>query len=324
MRSLIPSFPGPRRLVAALTVAALALTGCGGSDDEAAAEPSAPAKPASRVIEATNGSITIPGDPRRIVGISYATGALLDVGVVPVGTTKIEEPLELTADQAATGAKITEIGAGDQINLEKVAGVTPDLIIVEGADFNWPIDKLSQIAPTLYFEVSAPSDLVSSAEKIAKAVGRDAELKKLKDAYDQRVTEIKGEYADALAGNKFTVVSTYGGGNYYLGTRTSWIGQVVDDLGGSFTKASSSTATHETEESLENLVKLEDADVILIGRSGGAFTPEVEAMLGSGSFKLLKAAKNKQVHGVDFSYADRYTTMTAVLGQIETILQGLS
>jgi len=320
MKSPAVSFRGPRLLVAALTAASLALAGCGGSEKEPA---ESEAKPATRVVEATNGSITIPAEPKSIVGISYATGALLDVGVVPVGTTKIEEPLELTEAQKETGAKITEIGAGDQINLEKVAEVRPDLIIVEGADFGWPIDKLSQIAPTLYFEVSAPSDLVSSAEKIARAVGKDAEFKKLKDAYEARVAEVKGKYADALAKNRFTMVSTYGGGNYYLGTRTSWIGQVVDDLGGAFTEASSNDETHETEESLENLSKLDDADVILIGNSGGKFTPETEEMINSSSFKLLKAAKNKQVHGIDFSYADRYTTMTEVLNQIEKILQGL-
>lgn len=320
MKSPAMSFRGPRLLVAALTAASLALAGCGGSEKEPTGSG---AEPATRVVEATNGSITIPAEPKSIVGISYATGALLDVGVVPVGTTKIEEPLELTEEQKEIGAKIPEIGAGDQINLEKVAEVRPDLIIVEGADFGWPIDKLSQIAPTLYFEVSAPSDLVASAEKIAQAVGRDAELKKLKDAYEARVAEVKGKYADALAKNRFTMVSTYGGGNYYLGTRTSWIGQVVDDLGGAFTEASANDETHETEESLENLSKLDDADVILIGNSGGKFTPETEEMINSSSFKLLKAAKNKQVHGLDFSYADRYTTMTAVLDQIEEILQGL-
>ncbi|MDX6740070.1 ABC transporter substrate-binding protein [Actinocorallia sp. A-T 12471] len=320
MRSPVPPFRRPRLLVAALTVAALSLTGCGGSDEPDAA-PSSQA-PTTRVVEATNGSITIPADPQKIVGINYATGALLDVGVVPVGTTKIEEPLELTPEQQAAGAGITEIGAGDQINLEKVASVQPDLIIVEGADFGWPIDKLSAIAPTLYFEVKAPSDLVASAEKIAEAVGKGDQLKGLKDAYDAKITEIKGKYPEQLK-KKFTVVSTYGGGNYYLGTRTSWIGQVVDDLGGAFSQASSSTETHETEESLENLSKLNDADVILIGRSGGEFTPETTEMLNSSSFKLLPAAKSSQVHGIDFSYADRYTTMTAVLGQIEKILQGL-
>lgn len=319
MRPLTPSVRVPRLLAVTMTALALTLTACGGSDKAAPSD-----EPTSQVVEATNGKVTVPAEPKRVVGISYATGALLDVGVVPVGTTKIEEPLELTPQQQPIGAKITEIGAGDQINLEKVAGVRPDLIIVEGADFNWPIEKLSKIAPTLYFEVAAPSDLVASAEKIAKAVGKDAEFKKLKDAYEARVAEVKGKHTKTLADNKFTMVATYGGGNYYLATRTSWIGQVVDDLGGQFTEASADSKTHETEESLENLSKLKDADVILIGNSGGKFSAETETMLKSGSFKLLKAAKDEQVHGIDFSYADRYTTMTAVLDQIEKILQGLS
>ncbi|WP_051713320.1 ABC transporter substrate-binding protein [Spirillospora albida] len=308
-----------RLLIAAVAAGALALTGCGSSDDSSG-DSASPAT--SRVVEATNGKVTVPANPKRVVGINYATGALLDVGITPVGTTKIEEPLELTPEQRAVGAEIPEVGAGDQVNLEKVASLKPDLIIVEGADFDWPIDKLTAIAPTLYFEVTKPSELVGSAEKIAQAVGKDAELKKLKDAYAARLAEVKGKYPEALE-KKFTTVSTYGEGKFYIGTRTSWIGQVLNGLGAGFAKESDKTDTHENEYSQEKISVLGDADVVLIGNSGGKFTEQTEEMLATGQWKLLKAAKAEQVHGVDFSYADRYTTLTAVLTQVEKILQGL-
>ncbi|TDD77938.1 ABC transporter substrate-binding protein [Actinomadura rubrisoli] len=313
---------GSRLLVAALAVSAFTLVGCGDSDDPEAAGP-APAAATSRTVRAANGTVTVPANPKRVVGISYATGALLDVGVVPVGTTKIEEPLELTPQQAATGAKIPEIGAGDQVNLEKVAALRPDLIVVEGADFGWPIDKLKAIAPTLYFKVAKPSELVRNAEQIAQAVGKEDKLKELKAAYAARLAEVKGKYAKALT-KKFTIVSTYGQGKYFIDTRTSWIGQVLDGLGAGFAKESAKTDTHQNEYSQERISLLGDADVVLIGRSGGKFTPEVDQLLRTGSWKLLKAAKSGQVHGIDYSYADRYTTLTQVLGQIETVLRGLS
>ncbi|MBW8480959.1 ABC transporter substrate-binding protein [Actinomadura parmotrematis] len=314
-----PLFGRSRLLVAALAVGALSLTGCGDdAKDAAAPAPSA----TSRTVQATNGSVTVPANPKKVVGINYATGALLDVGVVPVGTTKIEEPLDLVPAQQAQGAKIPEIGAGDQINLEKVAALQPDLIIVEGADFGWPIDKLTKIAPTLYFEVTKPSELVGSAEKIAAAVGREAKTKELKAAYEKRLAEVKGKYATALQ-KKFTIVSTYGEGKFYIDTRTSWMGQVLNGLGAGFAKESDKTDTHENEYSQEKLSVLSDADVVLIGNSGGKFTPEVDKMLATPQWKLLKAARTGQVHGIDYSYADRYSTMSAVLDQIEKILQGL-
>ncbi|MEO5876787.1 MAG: ABC transporter substrate-binding protein, partial [Streptosporangiaceae bacterium] len=56
-----------RLLVAAVAVGALALTGCGGSDEPTAGAPSA-AAPTTRTVQATNGSITVPANPQRVVG----------------------------------------------------------------------------------------------------------------------------------------------------------------------------------------------------------------------------------------------------------------
>ncbi|RKS76999.1 iron complex transport system substrate-binding protein [Actinomadura pelletieri DSM 43383] len=311
----------PLVAVVAALVAALTLAGCGDSDDAGSDGKGASAE--KRTVQATNGSVTVPANPKRIVAISYAAGALLDVGVVPIGTTKVEEPLELTPEQTAQISKSTEIGAGDQINLEKVAELRPDLIIVEGADFGWPIDKLGKIAPTLYFEVAKPSELVGAAEKIAQAVGKEAELKRLKDAYTAKIDQVKGAYAGPLKDNRFALVSTYGDGKFYIGTRTSWMGQVLHSLGAGFAKESDRTDTHENEYSQEKISSLADADVVLIGNSGGKLSPATEEMLATSQWKLLKAAKKNQVHGVNFSFADRYTTLTAVLSQIETLLKGL-
>ncbi|GAA4232127.1 ABC transporter substrate-binding protein [Actinomadura meridiana] len=305
--------------VAAAVAAALTLAGCGGSGSAHTGSASS----GKRTVQATNGSVTVPAHPKRIVAISYVAGALLDVGVVPVGTTKVEEPLELTPEQTARIAASTQIGAGDQVNLEKVAELRPDLIIVEGADFGWPIDKLGRIAPTLYYEVAKPSELVESAEKIALAVGRDAELKRLKDAYAARLAQVKSAYSAQLTNTKFSLVSTYGDGKFYIDTRTSWMGQVLNALGAGFAKESDRTDTHENEYSQEKISVLADADVVLIGNSGGKLSPPTEEMLATAQWKLLKAAKDRQVHGVNFSYADRYTSLTAVLGQIETILKEL-
>lgn len=316
-----PRFPRARLLAAAVATGVLALTGCGSSDSGDDASPKAD-QPTTRTVQATNGSVSIPVQPKRIVAISYAAGALLDVGVTPIGTTKIEAPLELVPEQAEAGKKIAEIGAGDQVNLEKVAGLSPDLIIVEGADFGWPIDKLKGIAPTLYFEVAKPDDLLASAEKIADAVGKKAEFAKLKAAYDTRLAAVKTANPEALK-KKFAIVNTYGDGKFLVATRTSWIGQVLNGLDAGFAKESDKTDTHENEYSQENISKLADADAILVARSGGAFSPEVKALTNESSWKLLKAAKTGQVHAIDFANADRVTTLTAVLTQIEKVLQGL-
>lgn len=222
-----------RRLAAVASAAALlTLTACGSDGDKAAGDGAKSSPSAPKVIEATNGKITVPADVKRIVTVSYATGALLDLGVQPVGTSTLDEnnPVELLPAQKDAAAKIEPIGSGIEINIEKVASLKPDLIIVEGATaFDWGVKKLEGIAPTLYFGVDKPVDLLTAQEKIATAVGRDAEFKKLKGDYEAKAAKIKADYAGKLNTVKWSFASSYGGGEFLVDTSSSWVGRVLKD-----------------------------------------------------------------------------------------------
>ncbi|WP_406209731.1 ABC transporter substrate-binding protein [Kitasatospora sp. NBC_01560] len=316
--------------VAATTALTLAACGSNGDSKDASAGASAAAGSAAGpvVVEATNGKITVPAGVKCIVSISYATGALLDLGVQPVGTSTIDDnnPMELLPSQTEAAKKIEPIGSGIEINIEKVASLKPDLIVVEGATaFDWGVKKLEGVAPTLYFGVDTPVDLLNAQEKIATAVGKEAEFKKLKSDYDAKAAKIKTDYATKLNSVKWTIASSYGGGEFLVDTSTSWVGRVLNDAGAKFSQASSETKEHETTYSVEKLDVLADADIILVPRTAatGEVPQDTKDLDKQPSWKNLKAVQAGKVVPVTYATSDRYGTSLNVLDQIETILKGL-
>ncbi|WP_405020633.1 ABC transporter substrate-binding protein [Kitasatospora sp. NBC_00070] len=318
-----------RRLAAVASAAALlTLTACGSDGDKAAGDGAKSSPSAPKVIEATNGKITVPADVKRIVTVSYATGALLDLGVQPVGTSTLDEnnPVELLPAQKDAAAKIEPIGSGIEINIEKVASLKPDLIIVEGATaFDWGVKKLEGIAPTLYFGVDKPVDLLTAQEKIATAVGRDAEFKKLKGDYEAKAAKIKADYAGKLNTVKWSFASSYGGGEFLVDTSSSWVGRVLKDAGATFSTASADGTEHEVTYSTEKLDVLADADIILIPKlaATGEVPADTKDLDRQPSWQNLKAVKAGKVVPVTYATTDRYGTSIDVLSQLETVLKGL-
>ncbi|MFI9328952.1 ABC transporter substrate-binding protein [Kitasatospora sp. NPDC052868] len=318
------------RVGAAAVTAALTLAACGSNGDskDAAAPAGSAGASGPVVVEATNGKITVPAGVKRIVSVSYATGALLDLGVQPVGTSTIDDnnPMELLPSQTEAAKKIEPIGSGIEINIEKVASLKPDLIVVEGATaFDWGVKKLEGIAPTLYFGVDKPVDLLNAQEKIATAVGREAEFKKLKSDYDTKAAKIKTDYAAKLNSVKWTIASSYGGGEFLVDTSSSWVGRVLNDAGAKFSQASTDPAEHEVTYSTEKLDVLADADIVLVPRTAatGEVPQDTKDLDKQPSWKNLKAVQAGKVIPVTYATSDRYGTSLNVLDQIETILKGL-
>ncbi|MGW4651514.1 ABC transporter substrate-binding protein [Kitasatospora sp. NPDC004289] len=321
-----------RRIAAAATAAAvLSLAACG-SDAAKDASTSGDAKAsaaAPKTVQATNGTITVPAKVERIVTVSYATGALLDLGVQPVGTSTLDEnnPVELLPTQKEAAAKIEPIGSGVELNIEKIASLRPDLIVVEGASaFDWGIKKLEGLgAPVLYFAVDKPVDLLNAQEKIATAVGKEAEFKKLKSDYEAKAAKLKADYAGKLNSVKWTIASSYGGGEFLVDTKTSWVGRVLADAGAQFSTASADDKEHEVTYSTEKLDVLGDADVILVPKTvaTGQVPQDTKDLEKQPSWQNLKAVKAGKVVPVGYATTDRYGTSIDVLNQIETVLKGL-
>jgi iron complex transport system substrate-binding protein len=191
----------PRLL--ALAGVTLALASCGSSDDSSnettTAASTAGAFPAK--VEHEFGTTTVPSAPERIVVVGLTEqDTVLALGEKPVATTEWygEQPYAVWpwAKPALGDAKPTVLKNSDGFDFEKIAGLSPDLIIgtnsgMKQADY----DKLSKLAPTIgtpkggsdYFAPWGDQVLL-----IAEALGK-------KDQGQALIDGVKDSYAKVAA-----------------------------------------------------------------------------------------------------------------------------
>ncbi|MGY1609608.1 MULTISPECIES: ABC transporter substrate-binding protein [unclassified Geodermatophilus] len=299
----------PSRLVVPLAVLALSagLTACGGSEDgsaPAAGSSSSGAFPVT--IETKYGTTEIPEEPQRVVTVGFNDqDFVLALGVTPVGERELLGDYDATtrpwAEDLLPAEDVPTVG-GEEIDLEAVAALEPDLIVGVYSFMDQTVyDQLSGIAPTLaqtdeYADGATPWQ--EQTLLIGQALGREDEAQQLVDDVEGRFQEAVDEnpgFADRSLAVDLTGV---GSGHYLLG-RDDLRTQFFSDLG--FTVPDASTdVSQERLDLLEadvlavNGYDQADADadrlfsvldVVTQGRTVllGGYSGDVSAALGFGS-----------------------------------------
>jgi iron complex transport system substrate-binding protein len=190
----------PLRLLALLVAATFVVAACGGSEDtsssttagdgsttsEASAEDSGP-----RTVSHAMGSTEVPADPTRVVVLdSSMLDSSIALGVTPVGATEglagAGLPPYLGEDEIS---EIELVGLTEEPNLEKIAALTPDLIIGAKVRHEAIYPDLSKIAPTVFSE-SSGTDWTSQVRLTGEALGRTDEAEELLAEFATRATEV--------------------------------------------------------------------------------------------------------------------------------------
>jgi len=150
----------PRRPVRALALAGVlsavaGLTACGGDEEEAEASATTSTDGAFPVsIENRFGTTEIESEPQRVVTVGFNDeDFVLALGVTPVGVRELlgdyDAPSRPWAQEQLDGAELPTVG-GEEIDVEAVAALDPDLIIGVYSFMDQAVyDQLSGIAPTL-------------------------------------------------------------------------------------------------------------------------------------------------------------------------------
>ena len=246
-------------VLAAVTVAALALAGCGEATDDPAdsivrtttriagaavigvdrdtttscALPAPPdaGQPASgtRSVVHTSGTTEVPADPQRIVVLDLtAMDAVCALGlwerVVGTAFTPIDPGY---FDYLGTGiAQLPSVGSGDLPDLDRVAQAQPDLILGSSVDTDL-YDRLDAIAPT----VTVGSDPVFWRQqflRVGDALGRRDAAQRVLDDYLAAAAEVGSALASPQT--QASIVRFTGEGPVVEGT-ASFAGQVMADAG---------------------------------------------------------------------------------------------
>lgn len=290
------------RLPASLAIVALAaavLTACGSAasaEAENATYTTEPSDTFPLTVEHQYGSTTIPAEPQRVVVAGLTEqDILLELGTPPVATTEWygEQPYAVWpwATDLLNGAQPTVLTTSDGLDYEKIASLSPDLIVGTNAGMTKEdYDKLSKIAPTvtsvegsgLYF-----SSWQDQTRQVARAMGRSSEGEAL-------ITGVADAYAAAAAAHPefaglsatFSQGAPYDGNAYVYpdGLNTDFLtdlGFVMTPGLERFTDSNNAQALI----SAEN-ISLIDADVIVFATDSA---DAVQATLGFGTTSSLKA-----------------------------------
>lgn len=184
--------------ILAVTAAVFLLltTACGQTDDAAQGENKGDGKAYS--VQHAMGKTEIPGKPERVVVLTNeGIEALLAVGVKPVGAVKAftGDPWYDHLKDQLKGVEV--VGTEQEVNVEKIAALKPDLIIGNKIRQEAIYDKLNKIAPTVFAE-TLRGDWKENLQLYAQAVDREKEGQKVLQKFDQRVNDLKAKLGDRV------------------------------------------------------------------------------------------------------------------------------
>ncbi len=186
----------------------------------ASAALAAPALAGDVTIATARGEVTLPAGPSRVAVFDMAALDTMDaLGVVPAGV-----PDKLYVDYLDDAAgKAAPLGTLFEPNLEAVAALAPDLIVV-GARSATQVEALSPLAPTI--DMTIGQDLVADARARIAAYGalfgKAEQAAELEAAFDAKLAEARA----AVAGKGKALILLTNGPKvsaYGKGSRFGWL-----------------------------------------------------------------------------------------------------
>jgi iron complex transport system substrate-binding protein len=199
----------PVLAAAGAVLAGLALTGCSTGSTEAAETPDAVTQADSQALPVTIdhafGSTTIEKEPQRVATLGWSDqDAVLALGVVPVGATKLTWGGNDAGSSDWFDAKLEESGAeapvryddADGAPVEEIAKLDPDLILATNSGITeQEYKKLSKIAPVVaYPEAPWVTPWQTSLETVGKALGRSAQAEQVAETTEKEIAAAREEY----------------------------------------------------------------------------------------------------------------------------------
>lgn len=183
-----------------------------------------------------------------------------------------------------------KVGSITKVDLEKVVGLKPDLVLATSLTNLKTIQKLRDLGIEVRI-FPAPKNFTSLCEQfleLGKAIGKEVDTKEIIAAAEGKVAAIK---ARATAFVKPRVFIEIGAKPLFTANRDYFINDFVELGGGMNIAEDSKIGTYSREEVLRR-----NADVILIVTMGLAGEKEKEAWQ---KFKTLNAVKHGRIYVID-------------------------
>ncbi|MFD9323678.1 ABC transporter substrate-binding protein [Streptomyces sp. NPDC060053] len=213
---------------AAVATGALLLSGCGDDGKDAGTGDAAGTR---AITDATGRKVEVPLAPTKVVALSEPTlDAALALGVAPVGATAGRGQQGVStylADKAAEAQVVATVAEAD---MEKVAALRPDLILLdETTAVKSEVSKLQAIAPTVV-TATLNEDWKTAFTATADALNKKADAERILTGFDADVTAAKAGLG-ANAGAVVSVVRWQNGAPSVVGKGVGHVGSTLTSLG---------------------------------------------------------------------------------------------
>lgn len=252
---------------AAFVTGALLLTGCG-NDDGSDATSAAKKSSTRRITDATGREVQVPSAPRKVVTLSEPTlDAALALGVEPVGTTAGRGQQGVSSYLAAKVGKAEVVATVAEADMEKVAALQPDLILLdETTAAKREVAGLQAIAPTVV-TAKLNEDWKKAFTATADALNKKTQAEKVLTDFDTDVAATKEKLGEN-AGAVLSVVRWQNGAPSVVGKGVGHVGSTISTLGLARPKDQQGASTgHSEPVSLEKLSTI-DGDWLFFGALG--------------------------------------------------------
>lgn len=217
-----------RRFLTTTTAAAgLLAAGCSSGDGAAGAD----TRKRTRTIRHAGGVTEVPLRAQRAVTLGEAlTGHLASVGLLPIaGPPDMVDWLTPYQDLLEPGMDLESmqvIGAAEEPNLELIARLTPDLIVLERDAIGFYPD-LSGIAPAVVIDRPSNAAWKEAFDQTVHAAGRDAEAARVRERYRAALTGVP----DGAAQTVVTFLRGRGSGEFRIDGPGGFGGSVAEEAG---------------------------------------------------------------------------------------------
>ncbi|WP_291291179.1 siderophore ABC transporter substrate-binding protein [Enterococcus sp.] len=193
-----------KKIVFGLAVFAMigGLAGCGAqakkteTSDSSATASSTVAAPTEIEVTDSNGKVTVPYSPKKVV--VFDNSALDTMDALGVGDRVAGAATSNLPDYLKNYASVDSAGGIKEPDLEKINQIQPDLIIISGRQRDFQKD-LEAIAPTIFLSVDNEntwSSIESNIQTVAQIFGKEEEAKTKLTALQTRISALSEKAKD--------------------------------------------------------------------------------------------------------------------------------
>ncbi|WP_031014464.1 ABC transporter substrate-binding protein [Streptomyces sp. NRRL F-5727] len=246
-----------------------------------------------RTLTHAMGTTEVKAAPKRVVVLDVGElDNVVSLGVKPVGYAPSEGDDGIPGYLAKDAGSPKSVGTINNLNLEAIANLQPDLILGSQLRAADKYDELSKIAPTV-FSIRPGFTWKENYLLNAAALDKTAEAKTKLAAYETKVKQLGTD----IGPNKPTIsMVRYLPGKIRLYAKASFIGTILEDAG--LPRPENQQIDELAAEISPEKIDQADADWIFTGVYGDAKATKKDAAQGNPLWKNLKAVKGGQAKDV--------------------------